>query len=324
MLYTRKDLSDKNFIDSHAIVQRYINKVFPRRKEFKVLKWHELDFLFQHMKILKNGKGKNGFDLLRFPEAKYYVLYSIILMYGTSTCRIDFNQKAYDYYGLISHDRKEEHRSFFYKYMNEWFDEFIQGSGPYYSIMKPMYTRKEKELLCLKAQKVINQQSYVQRLMYMKACFFNIYYSVRLYFDEYKNDEKCDTMKIDGFDVYADIYTYSHVLNRHYFPYMNKGIISTMNADIPGVDIRNLPKSLLQLVNIYSHHKHLETTTEYLLFKIQGEPYILWIKYGKIGILSGRVGFEIRSFYKCGLQNDLGKFDGKADIQISNDIVISI
>ena len=70
MLYSRKELSDKNFIDSHAVVQRYINKVFPRRKEFKKLKWHELDFLFQHMKIMKNDKGEYGFNLLEYPEAQ--------------------------------------------------------------------------------------------------------------------------------------------------------------------------------------------------------------------------------------------------------------
>ena len=114
MLYSRKELSDKSFIDSHAVVQRYINKVFPRRKEFKKLKWHELDFLFQHMKIMKNDKGEYGFNLLEYPEAQNYVLYCIILIYGTSSFCIDFKQKVSDYAGVISSKKEKQNISPFF------------------------------------------------------------------------------------------------------------------------------------------------------------------------------------------------------------------
>ena len=322
MLYSRKELSDKSFIDSHAVVQRYINKVFPRRKEFKKLKWHELDFLFQHMKIMKNDKGEYGFNLLEYPEAQNYVLYCIILIYGTSSFCIDFKQKVSDYAGVISSKRKAKHQSFFYKNLKEWFDEFIKGCGPYYSVMKPMYERKIKELLDLKNKRAINSHTYINRVIYTKACFFHIYYTVRLFYDEY--NEKYDSLKIDGYDVYGDIYTYSHVLNRHYFPYMNKDLTATMNNDIPGIDIRNLPCSLLMMINLYSHHKHLDKTTEYLLYRIKGNPYILWIKYGKIATLKQREGFEIRSFYKCIEQRDLDKYNGTNDVKIAKEIFIAI
>ena len=48
--------------------------------------------------------------------------------------------------------------------------------------------------------------------------------------------------------------------------------------------------------------------TEYLLFEMDGVKYILWIKFGAIPNLKGKVGFEVRSFYRCTEQGDIDKF----------------
>ena len=100
-------------------------------------------------------------------------------------------------------------------------------------------------------------------VLYMKACFFHIYYFVRLYFDEFKF--KAVSRSICGFDVYGDIFTYTHVLNRHYFPCMNFGNGASMNDNIPGVDIRNLPESLLDSVELHAKYKAIDEKTEYRL-----------------------------------------------------------
>ena len=105
---------------------------------------------------------------------------------------------------------------------------------------------------------------------------------------------------------------------------MNKGLAATMNDDIPGINIRNLPCSLLMMINLYSHYKHLDKATEYLLYIRKGSPYILWIKYGKIATLKKREGFEIRSFYKCIEQRDLDKYNGTNDLKIADEIFIAI
>lgn len=322
MLYSRQTLSDVNFFNSNIYMQRYINKISAHPNELRHLKWHEQDFLFKNMKIMRNTNGKYSFDLLTIPEAKNYELNWLILIYGTSTQHIDFNIKVSDYMGEISPKRKIRHQQFFVKYLQEWFNDFMKASGIYYSIMKPMYEKKMKELFEQKRLKIIDAHTYTQREIYTKACFFHIYYNIRLYFDEL--NLKAIVKNIDGFNVYGNIYTYSHVLNRHYFPYMNKGLGTSINDDIPGVDLNNLPNSLLNLIDLHSKHKHLEQTLEYLLFKIKSDPYILWIKYGKIAILQNRVGFEIRSFYKCSQKCDLVKYNGTTDISITDEIVISI
>ena len=36
----------------------------------------------------------------------------------------------------------------------------------------------------------------------------------------------------------------------------------------------------------------------------------LWIKYGVIPNLKDKMGFEIRSFYRCSEQRDINKYEG--------------
>ena len=76
MLYTREELTRKGLIDNHVAIQRYLYKFINHRKEISKLKWHEKDFFFEHLQILINNKGQNGFDIYSIPEANEYVLYN--------------------------------------------------------------------------------------------------------------------------------------------------------------------------------------------------------------------------------------------------------
>ena len=62
--------------------------------------------------------------------------------------------------------------------------------------------------------------------------------------------------------------------------------------------------------------------TEYLLFRINGDPYILWIKYGKIGTLQNVEGFAIRSFYKCSEQRDFDRYNYTTTIKVDDQIIV--
>ena len=70
--------------------------------------------------------------------------------------------------------------------------------------------------------------------------------------------------------------------------------------------------------------KTITTSTEYLLFIVDGEKYILWLKYGKIALLGNVTGMEIRSFYHCEEHQDLEKFKGKTVIEIDKHLSIVI
>lgn len=179
-----------------------------------------------------------------------------------------------------------------------------------------MRNRKLKELSDLYNNHKINKQALIKRRNYIDAVFYHIFYKAKCYFDELKN--KSIHQMIAGFDTYADIYTYCHVMSRHYFPHMNNGIGGTLNNNIPYIDIFELPSSLLRLVCEYATVGNITENTEYILFEMDGSKYILWIKYG---ISSEREKqFQIRSFYKCTEQRDIIKFEGLTKTHIRENL----
>ena len=205
--------------------------------------------------------------------------------------------------------------------LNDWTKKLENGKGQYLNVIKPLYRNKLKELEKLKDQKKISNRSFILRVVYMRATFFHVYYLVKNYFDEMK--VKAESCVICGIDFYADIFTYAHILTRHYYPKMNCGVGGSLNEDIPMLNIRNLPSSILNLIRQYAENKDITTETEYLLFIVDGEKYILWIKYGKIAILNNQTGMEIRSFYRCEERNDIEKFKGKTVTSIDEHLSIA-
>ena len=105
MLDSRHDLKTKGFVDHHVAMQRYLHKYMNDKKNFNRLKYHEMDFFFEHLQILKNDKGRYVFDLLKIPDAEDYLFEKIILIYASGNESIDFSKKASDFDGLI--DKKE-------------------------------------------------------------------------------------------------------------------------------------------------------------------------------------------------------------------------
>ena len=320
MLYTRQQLSQKGFVDSHVAVQRYLYKFLNHRKEMSKLKWHERDFFYEHLHILKNDKGQIGFDIFSIPEAKDYVLYRLILMYASDNNFIDFNKKTFDYDGEIAKNKRQRHKQLFYRLLADWTKELKEGKGQYLMVIKPLYEKKLKELENLKTQKKIDRRIFESRKIYMRATFYHVYYHVRKYFDEM--NVKAETCVIGGINFYADIYSYAHILTRHYYPKMNNSVGGSLNNKIPVLDVWNMPSSLLELIKQYAQKKNIYSNTEYLLFVVDGGKYILWMKYGKIDLIGNLIGMEIRSFYHCEEKRDLEKFNGKTEIKINEHLSI--
>lgn len=320
MLYSRTDLKTKNYVDHHVAMQRYLHKFMNDGRNFDKLKWHEKDFFFEHLQILRNEKGKRSFDILRIPKASDYLFEKIILLYARDNGCVDFSRKTSDYDGIITKDRQHLYQNLFWRKLFSWREEMKNQKGLYTSVIYPMRNKKQNELDSLYRKKAIDKAVYIKRGNLIDATFYHIYYKVRCYFDELKDNymEVC----ISGFDFYANIYTYCHVLSRHYFPQMNINIGGTLNDDIPYVDVFELPESLLQLIKNYSTFGNITKQTEYLLFQMDGSQYILWIKYRKIPTLNNKEGFEIRSFYKCTEERDLNKYSGLSKHKIKDNLYV--
>ncbi|GEM_PF-737047 len=321
-LYTRQELTTMDFDNRQKAMQRYLHKFINNRKEISKLKWHERDFFYEHLEILRNDKGQIAFDIYSIPEAKDYALYKLILIYVCSNNTIDFNKKAFDHKGKIDKNKRMQHKRIFFRLLENWTKELRKGEGQYLMVIKPLYEKKHKELQKLRTQKIINYSTFISRDIYMRAAFYHVYYHVRKYFDEMK--VKAETCAICGINFYADIYSYAHILTRHYYPKMNCDIGGSLNDDIPILDVWNMPSSVLGLVKLYAGKKTITASTQYLLFIVDNERYILWIRYGKITLLSNQIGMEVRSFYHCKEQQDLEKFDGKTVIEIDEHLSIVI
>lgn len=322
MLYSRSELPN-TFGDSHVAMQRYLDLFVNERKEISKLKWHEKDFLFQNMRSRFDSQGNPAFDLLNIDEAEDFVMYLLILMFASDEGSIDFEKDLRDILG-VSEKKKELYINRFLVGIEKWSNQLHNtGGDPYLTVLNPLYRRKRKELESLLFNNTMNQEDFNERLLYMKSMFFHTMYNARVFFDEKPKNEKCIYERINDFYVFADIYTYCHVLIRHYFPQMNiDGIGGTLNSDIKAVDMRELPVSLLRLVRLYSEFKELTIQTEHLLYELEGEKYILWLKYKNIGYHDKGKAFRICSFYKCGVPSDLDKYIGKTPHVIIKDSII--
>lgn len=305
MMYSRLELKQMKFEECVVAMERYLNKYSKDKKNFKRLKWHEKDFFFHNLQNLKDDDGNHCFDLLAIPEAADFLFEKIILIYADNG-DFDFVRKTCDYNGVIDKQLQQKYQNIFWKELSNWRQSLKRPKGLYSSVIFSMRNQKFKELDELYSNRKLTKQALVKRKNVVDALFFHICYNAKCYFEELK--DKSVHQAIAGFDFCADIYTYCHVMSRHYFPRMNNGVGGTLNDSIPYIDIFELPTSLLQLIYEYAIIGKITEETEFLLFEMDSAKYILWIKYDIL--LDGTKQFQIRSFYKCTEPRELQKFDG--------------
>lgn len=316
MIYCNNELKADGF-DHIIAMQRYLYKYINHKKEFHRLKAHEKDYAFGWMNATYDDKGKKAFNLYEDVEAYEYVFCNIILTYGEDIASFNGNFNGPN--GKIPDSQVQKDKVFFKMFLQIWKKNLSLHKGPYLSIIAPMFQQKMKEL------KIIckTEQELLSREIYCYGVFFYIYYKAKLYFDEKVN--KSIIFEVNGYSFVANIYTYCHILNRHYIPSLNRGLSNTMNNNLSMIDINSLLESMRDLiVKYFSVCSSLQPSKEFLLFKINGDKYILWIKYKKLDELSKLRGFEVRSFYRCEDTKDISLYDNTIDIEIENSLMCSI
>lgn len=306
-LYSRKELKGNPFVggEIHVPLQRYLHRFLNERKKISKMKFHEKDFLFEAMLCLYDSGGGKAFDLFHIPEAEEFLFYWIILIHSNNKMVFEGVIPVADGRCLDSQEKKRN-KSYFYRYLPVWRKRIESGEGAYLSIIKPEIKRKLQDWREYAVQKDISPYSLKQKEIFIYACFFNIYYNAKMYFDELPKPYVMK--KICDFDVVFNVYSYIHIYSRHYIPNMNQDIGLSTNPDLPEVDIDELPLSILMLIEKYSKVCPLSSFTEYCLFSYKGDKYILWLKY-KLLNETKDYGFEVRSFYKCISESDLEKFE---------------
>ena len=313
-LYSRKELYHISFIDALVPIERYLFKFENQRKEISKLKLHEKDFLFRAMRTLYNSNGKKRYNVYVIEELRESLFYWIILLHSNMTIVFDgFVPGSKN--RPMSEKEKKKNKRFFKKYLRFWKNQVEKGEGPYLSILKPAIYQKLKSWRKHIRTENLPVELWKQKEVYVYACFFNIYYHVKLYFDELIHPYVL--RQINGIDVVFNVFTYVHIYSRHYIPNMNLDIGEmSMNQELEVVDLEELPDSIFALLEKANAQTPIIHTTEFCLFELQGIKYILWLKYKRLNETKDN-GLEIRSFYRCTEERDLKKFSSNSFISIN-------
>lgn len=285
--------------------ERYLFKLEHERKKIPKLKFHERDFLFRAMHSFYEASGDKRHDIYHIPELKENLFSWIILQHSNMTMVFDGfilgpNKKALTTY------EKQRNKKFFYNYLGVWRKQVEEGKGTYLSIIKPALHRKLEEWRDLAKIQSIPAYNLKQKEVYVYGCFFDIYYHVRMYFDELPNPYVIKL--INGIDVVFNVYSYVHIYNRHYIPNMSYKLgNASMNPEMDVVNLDELPDSIFGMLEKYNAMNPITIDTECCLFTWKGDKFILWLKKKRLNETK-KEGLEVRSFYKCIEEKDLIKF----------------
>ena len=302
VLYSYKELNDIKHNDINIPAKRYIHKFVNHRKEVKRLKFHEKDFLFRVLKMLRNEEEKHLYNLFEIPEAKEFLFDWIILIHSNQV--MVFDGPVPGPFGLLSLNEKQRNKTFFYEYLSLWKTKILNGRGAYCSIIKTEVFKKIRSWQEWGEQDATRLSIIDKKIEFIYATFYHIYYRVKLFFDERPNPYivRC----IGGYDVVFNVYSFVHILSRHYYPNMNHDIGLSLNKELGCINLDYLPDEIFKLIERSNSRTALSRDTEYLLYSSDNEYYIMWLKYKRLNETK-KMGLEVRSFYKCKEQRDLEK-----------------
>ena len=179
MLYSRRQLSSPYF-DHQTAMSRYLNKYLNQKSEFKRLKAHEKDYVFEWANHILDNQGNPIINLYEEPLASEYLFYRIILTYGEDVD--SFNGRFTDHKGVIPENQVQKDKSYFDTSLSLWKKLIHEHKGPDLSIIEPMLRRKLDEL----KRACKTDEEYCSREKYCYAVFFYLYYKAKIYFDELK------------------------------------------------------------------------------------------------------------------------------------------
>ncbi|MFV0398400.1 MAG: hypothetical protein ACK5JU_10380 [Bacteroidales bacterium] len=298
---------------------RYLYKYHNQRKEIKKLKAHEKDFLFKCMYILRNEEGAKYFDLSEIDEASEYYFNKLILIYSEN---LNFDKPTKNSFGQeIDTQTMAKDKDFFDNYYSQWTNRIKTKEGKYLSIIHAELSKKQKDLRLIYNEGKIDEAAYNYQVKYLNTVAFWIYYKVKLFFDGLTY--KFVSINKSRESIIVNIYSFVHILFRHYIPSMDIGSIDrSINDPITFLDIENLPSSIKNLLTAYFQFdtSPLTSSREYLLFSYNRDKYIIWLKYHKLEELNNRLGFEFRTLYKCIEKRDLDKFNGLSEHKVNVDL----
>lgn len=315
MLYPAEELQNLQFHELNLPLSRYLFKFYNKRNEIRKLKAHEKDFLFRNMYILRKEDGIRAYNLYEIEEASNFIFNKLILIYNEN---LNFEAPIIGPFGELTTDEITRDKEFIDQHYQLWINELSSRKGIYFSLLFDETNKKMKFLDKSLVQGEITTEQHALKKKYLFLLMYFIYYKVKYFFDEKVSNSII--FNINGFLFVINIYTYIHVLSRHYIPSINFiDITKSINDELPIINTEKLPISLKDIISQYYDNKGIPTEDdEYLIFTYNRTPYIIWIKYKSINELNHQRGFEVRTFYRCEEERDLIKMEPLSEYRIDD------
>jgi hypothetical protein len=342
MLYTSLQLKDPEI--KTVAISRYLHKYTNQQRDFKRLKLHEKEFLFNSMRslITINEKGENedlagmdtytawkyleskgmaekAFDLYEMEQAYEFIFYRIVLDYHDN---LYFLSPVKGPYGLLTRDEIQKDKGFFEMYFPIWEQLLFSNKGNYIPHISKEYRDKIKILEQGCKERKFGYNQYLNKEKELKLTCFHIYYRTRYFFEEH--GDIIYKIEIDGKLFIVDVYSYIHILSRHYMPNSNNfDLAVSFNEEVPFIDIYQLPISIESLLKEYYKLRKLEESDEYFILRYDTSYYIFWIRFVYLDSIKDDC-FHFRTFYKIKKKKDFEKLVGLSEINIHDKLFFYI
>jgi len=309
MLYSKQQLEALATPEEKStVLRRYLYKVI--QGDVKKLLPHEAEYLTSMLNTIYTEEDltKPKFNIYELNYCSEPLFKRLILIYQKN---LDFLQPVFN--GIKNLDNWEiaRDRKKFDEQLNIW----DMKLGPNYSDaflheVKIEYYRKIKILEAHYQKGLYGRRWHEREILKQKLNAFYIYYVTKTFFRSHKGNFVL--FQAFGETFLVNIYSYVHILFRHYIPDLN-GIDSerSFNSELLCIDPFNLPYSIKDLIIDYATHASVNyiLNPEYMIFSQDTDFYIIWWKYKKLTELNFQLGYEVRTFYKIKAQRDVAKIN---------------
>lgn len=337
MLYKRKELFSLDL--DNVARDRYLNKFIHHRKEIKKLKLHEKEFLFSYLNSIISNSGEAGeliakigdespevqynilnsrglmekaYDLYEIEESYEYLFNKLVLRYYHN---LDFIKPVRGAFGELSDQEIKKDKLLFENYYQRWDELITSKKGNYMTHLYQEYNRKLKILKTCRRSGLIGENLFKSKRKEIKLACYHIYYKARSYFDSYPIP--VHVFEIDGINYIFDVYSYVHILSRHYMPSTNNfDLEKSFNEVLPFIDIDDLPVSFEVIMRKYSSVFKMTSEMEFFIVQFKTSYYIIWLKSVYSHLVNGQV-IQVRTFYKMKEKNDIDKLNNLVRVRIA-------
>lgn len=321
MLYTKQQLEAiKGRDEENVATQRYLHKV--GRGEYKKLLPHELDFITLRLPSIYTEKDclNPAFNIFEIEYCAEPLFRRLILTYFEN---LDFLKPVSIGYRNLNDAEIARDREKFHELVGNWNSRLQFGSGDaYLHEVKIEYNRKT-ELLNITFKNGIfgGRHLHERELLKQKLAAFYIYHLTKVFFRSHRINHV--TFQVFGATFTVNIYSYVHIVSRHYIPKLN-GIDTekSFNEEITCIDPFNLPYSIRDLIVDYAAKAPADyiLNPEFMIFSQDTSFYIIWWKHKKLNDLKFQFGYEVRTLYKIEAERDKKKINHNNFYQLNDRI----